>query len=246
MNSLIILPFECVDTTCAVLQNNRASYAFGTHGIRVGQTLRVAVMGGLRGTGLVTESSAERVVLTIELSKAAIRHRSVDLIVGVSRPQTVKKVIQAAVMLGVRSLHFVSSEQGEKSYLQSTALEPEGIEEETIKALEQVWDSRVPEICVHRSFEYFLKNRLSAIAPSEASLRIVAHPNGKELNLEQYHSSNTAAVVAIGPERGWSSREIELLEAQGFRLTGLGERVLRVEVALTFLLGQLELLLPTA
>ena len=110
MNSLIILPFECVDTTCAVLQNNRASYAFGTHGIRVGQTLRVAVMGGLRGTGLVTESSAERVVLTIELSKAAIRHRSVDLIVGVSRPQTVKKVIQAAVMLGVRSLHFVSSD----------------------------------------------------------------------------------------------------------------------------------------
>ena len=133
-----------------------------------------------------------------------------------------------------------AEDKGENRRFMLTSLE------ETIKALEQVWDSRVPEICVHRSFEYFLKNRLSAIAPSEASLRIVAHPNGKELNLEQHHSSNTAAVVAIGPERGWSSREIELLEAQGFRLTGLGERVLRVEVALTFLLGQLELLLPTA
>jgi len=37
--------------------------------------------------------------------------------------------------------------------------------------------------------------------------------------------------VAIGPERGWSARERDLLRARGFELVHLGPRVLRTETA---------------
>ena len=115
MNSLIILPAECVDVSCAVLEGARAAYAYDTHGIRAGQRVKAAVMGGLRGEALVKESSLQRVVLELSLTVAALEPRPLDLVVGVSRPQTIKKVVQAAVMLGAKSLHFVRSEKGEKS-----------------------------------------------------------------------------------------------------------------------------------
>ena len=62
-------------------------------------------------------------------------------------------------MLGVRSLHFVRSEQGEKSYLQSRSLDEDQILDESTKALEQVWDTRAPEIQVHLNFSYFLEKK---------------------------------------------------------------------------------------
>jgi RsmE family RNA methyltransferase len=39
------------------------------------------------------------------------------------------------------------------------------------------------------------------------------------------------AVLAVGPERGWSDRERELLEKAGFLRLSLGERALRTETA---------------
>lgn len=245
MNSLIILPTECVDASCAVLTGERAAYAYTTHETRKGQVVKIAVLGGLRGEGRVSESSQERVELVLDVGRKPLPVRPWDLVVGVCRPQTIKKVVQAAVMLGVRSLHFVRSERGDKSYLQSTTLSPESLQEETIKALEQIWDSRAPQIVVHRSFDYFCSHKLSALGEGAASIKLVAHPqedtpSGVHIPLEA-----RGGVVAIGPERGWSDAEVERFRSAGFAVVGLGERVLRVEVALTFLMGHLEALLPS-
>ena len=49
-------------------------------------------------------------------------------------------------------------------------------------------------------------------------------------------------VLAVGPEPGWSSDELTTLEGLGFMKVGLGPRVVRVEVALGLLLGQLQAL----
>ena len=48
-------------------------------------------------------------------------------------------------------------------------------------------------------------------------------------------------VLAIGPEGGWVPFEVELLEAHGFQRFTSGPRVLRVDTAVSFLLGQLAL-----
>jgi len=243
MNSLIILPGECVDGTCAVVSDQRAAYAHGTHGVRAGQVVKVGVLGGLRGEGRVLESSPRRVMIELNVSHPCLSPRPIDLIVGVSRPQTIKKVVQAAVMFGARSLHFVRSERGDKSYLQSTALSEESLQEETLKALEQVWDTRVVPIVVHRSFEYFCANKLPVLGGEGAPLKLLAHPTGEVLGSAVMPAGTPHVIVAIGPERGWSDAEVDRLQLEGFSAVGLGERVVRVELALTFLLGQLDLLM---
>jgi RsmE family RNA methyltransferase len=48
--------------------------------------------------------------------------------------------------------------------------------------------------------------------------------------------------LAIGPEGGWVDFELTLLAARGFVPFSLGERILRVEVAVPYALGQLKAL----
>jgi RsmE family RNA methyltransferase len=250
MNSLIVLPDEVREGAIATLVGARARYAITTHEVREGQTLKVGVMDGMRGEGLVTSVSTDAVTIALSLTEPALAPLPVSLIVGVSRPQTVKKVIQSAVMFGVSSLHFVRSEKGEKSYLQSRSLDEDQIEEETIKAMEQVWDSRRPEIVVHRTFSHFMKQKLQMVmdatrdlAAAEEVVKLVAHPGGTSLTCNDApRIANAATIIAIGPERGWSDDEVLLFEEFGFQTIGLGERVVRVELALVFLLGKLALL----
>jgi 16S rRNA (uracil1498-N3)-methyltransferase len=268
MNSLIILQDECVDPTSAILVGGRAHYAFKTHGVTTGQRIRVAVMGVSRGEAIVERASESEVCLTIVESMPSLPFEPVDLVVGVPRPQTVKKVIQAAVMLGARSLHFVRSEKGDKSYLQSRSLEPDLIQEETIKALEQVWCAMAPDILVHRSFPEFAKEilptlsaptlsaptlsapTLSATTLSATTLSAparacwVVDPSGAEFALADTAVIRAASAItlAIGPERGWSVAEIQAFGSAGWRVLGLGDRVMRVELAVVFVLGQVRLL----
>ena len=243
MNSLIILQHECVDPTSAILVNARAQYAFRTHGVTTGQRIRIAVLGVKTGEAVVERATESEVHLTIVESRSSLPVESIDLVVGVPRPQTVKKVIQAAVMLGTRSLHFVRSEKGDKSYLQSRSLEPGLIQEETIKALEQVWCAMAPDVFVHRSFPEFEREVLPTLsAPSRACW--VADPAGVEFSLGDSAAIRAASAItlAIGPERGWSEAELNSFGSAGWRVLGLGERVVRVELALVFVLGQLRVL----
>lgn len=250
MNSLVVLPREIVGPTRALIEGVRAAYVFDTHGVREGQVVKIGVLGGLRGEGKILEATRDRVVLETNLSLSSLTPLPVALVVGVSRPQTIKKVVQAAVMFGVSSLHFVRSELGEKSYLQSRSLDADQLEEETIKALEQVWDSRSPEIVVHRTFSYFLNNKVSEIAssltaqaPDGELARFVAHPGGHALECGDASRLRSApAIIAIGPERGWSEAEVRAFTDEGFEVVGLGERVVRVELALVYFLGALNLL----
>jgi 16S rRNA (uracil1498-N3)-methyltransferase len=51
--------------------------------------------------------------------------------------------------------------------------------------------------------------------------------------LKQIHSSDKSLVL-IGPEGGFSKKEIELLKKKGFQNVSLGETILRAETAATY------------
>jgi 16S rRNA (uracil1498-N3)-methyltransferase len=57
--------------------------------------------------------------------------------------------------------------------------------------------------------------------------RLLAHPGGEHLNL----SGDTDASVAVGPEGGFTDKEVALALAAGWQMIGLGPRILRVETA---------------
>ena len=49
------------------------------------------------------------------------------------------------------------------------------------------------------------------------------------------------SVLAIGPEGGWTEYEAQLLEQRGFLPFNAGPRILRVDVAVPYLVGQVSL-----
>lgn len=245
MNSLLILPSECTQSELATLRGERARYAIDTHGVVEGQPIKIAVLNQGRGEGKILRVTQDLVEVSFTLTLSAIAPVPLSLIVGVPRPQTVKKVVQAAVMFGAQELHFVKSELGEKSYLQSRSLHEDQLQEETIKALEQIWDSRAPSITIHRSLQYFLNNKVGELISQaqETPQCLIAHPGGTPLtHVGKRAGSPPSTIIAIGPERGWSEDEVLAFERIGFHRIGLGERVVRVELALVYLLGQLSAL----
>jgi 16S rRNA (uracil1498-N3)-methyltransferase len=243
MNSLIIFADEGWEGGVITLRGQRAQQVFYSHEFVVGQEISVARFGGARGKARVEQYSSDHVELSLFDVRPSLELRPVDLIVGLSRPQTTKKVIQAAVMSGVRSLHFVHTASGEKSYLDSHLLRPECLQVEVVKALEQTGEGVYPPIYVHRTFFGFRDKVLDSLGSTQAHLRLVAAPGDQLMSASVFSQRSEALILAVGSEAGWVDREILTLKERGFVGVGLGPRVLRVEVALSFLLGQ-SLLLP--
>jgi len=245
MNSLIIFPEEFISPSHAVLRGARGRHVLETHALKVGVTVAGARLGGRRGHVHVERVSGDEVVLNTELEIEPLPLLPYELIVAVPRPQTVKKIAQLAAMVGVQRVHFVRSANSQKSYLHSSTLLPDALQGEMVKGLEQSGASLLPQICIHPRFRPFVEDYLCRLEGLTQALKIVATPDaaqglgglrgGREDVLQ-------TVFAAVGPERGWNPYEMERFNQLGFLCVSLGERILRVECAVTWLVAQLSLL----
>lgn len=240
MNSLLIRENEGWESGDIVLVGKRARDVFHSNQFVLGQRVIVAQLGGDKGVAEVCRYGADRIELTLRHTEPSLALRPIDLVVGLARPQTTKKIIQIAVMSGVRSLHLVHTTLGEKSYLDSHILKPEFLQDEVVKALEQIGEGLYPNIYVHRSFRFLPWDQFEPPNPSQAIVKLVAVP-GEPLSsplVEDSCRGLHGLVLAVGPEAGWTDKERSALLERGFTGIGLGPRIVRVELALALLLGQ--------
>ncbi len=242
MNSLIVFDSEFIEPSVIRIGEPRVGQLWRAYSRLEGQVIRIAVFGGDRGVASLRKVDQSEMILDLGQMERSLPLRSIDLVVGLSRPQTVKKVIQTAVMSGVRSLRFVQTENGEKSYGTSHLLRPQALRDETVRALEQTGEGLAPCVTVHRSFLHFQKDGLCLLTSDSKTAKILAQPAGESLASTSLLRDSESAVIAVGPEAGWSLGEVTGFEELGFRRVGLGPRVMRVEIALCFLLGQLQVL----
>ncbi|HYN01459.1 MAG TPA: 16S rRNA (uracil(1498)-N(3))-methyltransferase, partial [Vicinamibacteria bacterium] len=101
--------------------------------------------------------------------------------------------------------------------------------------LEQARDTRPPLIEVRERFRPFVEDELDGWAGD--SVRLTPHPPAHAAvpRVEAYRP----VTLAIGPDGGWVPFEVELLELAGFTPVSFGARVLRVEVAVSHVLGRI-------
>jgi RsmE family RNA methyltransferase len=121
----------------------------------------------------------------------------------------------------------------EKSFWQSPWLQPKKIEENLTLGLEQAKDTIMPNVYLKKLFKPFIEDELPTIA--ENSQKWVAHP-GSELSCPRHFTEQSTLI--IGPEGGFVPYEINRLQEQGFKVINMGPRILRVETAVTTLLGR--------
>jgi 16S rRNA (uracil1498-N3)-methyltransferase len=68
-------------------------------------------------------------------------------------------------------------------------------------------------------------------ATEKSGLRLLAHPGSAPLAASGKPGRSDGVTLAIGPEGGFTEREIDAARAAGWRLVGLGPTLLRVETA---------------
>jgi RsmE family RNA methyltransferase len=147
----------------------------------------------------------------------------ITVIVGLPRPQTARKILHEVTALGVEAIHFVSVEMGDPGYAQSKLWTTGEWRRHVMLGAEQSFNPRLPAV--------FFGQSLAAV--------LEALPVGCRVALDNYESALSLGqteialplTLAVGPERGWAAEERDLLRSEGFALSHMGQRVLRVETA---------------
>lgn len=234
MNLLLLEPADFVDEGLVQLSGRRLTHMREVHRAEVGDTLRVGRLGGLMGEGRIESLDSRQAQLRVSFDRPPPAKLPLTLVLALPRPKMLRRVFQTIATLGVPRLILVNSYRVEKSFWQTPFLQPDAIREQLVLGLEQARDTCLPEVVIEKRLKPFVEDRLGAIAAG--TLALVAHPGPFP---ECPRAVDGPITLAIGPEGGWIPYEVELLKLAGLVPVQMGERILRVETAVTALLSRL-------
>ena len=234
MNLLLLEEADFVSADRVVLADRRFTHMQEIHRVAVGDTLRVGRINGLMGSATVVRLAQHEAELEVAVDQPPPAKLPLTLVLAVPRPKMLRRLFQTVATLGVQRLILVNRYQVEKSFWQTPFLTPASIRENLILGLEQARDTVLPEVIIEKRFKPFVEDRLPAIA--DGTLGLVGHPGPYPACPRAVEGPVT---LAIGPEGGWIPYEVELLGKAGLSPVQLGERILRVETAVTALLSRI-------
>ena len=234
MNLLLLEEADFVASDHAVLQGRRLKHLHDVHRAEAGDQLRVGRLGGSMGRCTLLALDEQHAELQVELDQPPPAKLPLTLLLALPRPKMLKRVLQSVAAMGVPRLVLLNSYRVEKSFWQTPFLEPEAIREQLILGLEQARDTVLPEVILEKRFKPFVEDRLPALAAD--TLGLIGHPGDFPACPR---AVNEPVTLAIGPEGGWIPYEVDMLREAGLAPVQLGERILRVETAVTALLARL-------
>jgi len=234
MNLILLDPDDFVRPDRVCLSGRRLRHVREVHRAVMGDRLRVGLVGGALGEGLVVRLDEAGLEMEVVLDGAPPPKLPLVLVLALPRPKVLGRVLQACAAMGVGRILLLNARRVEKSFWESPALRPDRLCEQLRLGLEQGRDTVLPEVTLHPLFRPAVEDVLPAIAAGRRAL--VAHPGAVR---ECPRALAGEVALAVGPEGGFIPFEIELLAAQGFEAVSLGPRILRVEQALPALLARL-------
>ncbi len=241
MNFLLLEPDEVGADGAVVLRGRRAEHVRTVLRAQPGQVLRVGVVDGGTGRGIVGAITADDVQLQCELPFAAPAERDGDvLLLAVPRPKVLLRMLAHATALGFDRIVLFRSWRVEKSHLASTAMRAEVQRAQLLAGLEQSGRTRLPAVRFFPLFKPFVEDQLAALLLPAA--RYVAHPTAAIATHELTFPGRSPFALALGPDGGFLAYEVDQLAARGLLPISCGPRPLRTETALAVLAGQLALL----
>jgi RsmE family RNA methyltransferase len=200
----------------------------------LGDSVRVGEIGGAMGDAEIVAIEPGHALLRPHLQIAPPAKLPLTLVLALPRPKMLRRILRTIAELGVAELHLINSYRVEKSYWQTPALEPQAVREYLLQGLQQSRDTCLPTVHCQRRFKPFVEDVLPGLVLEKQAL--LAHPG-------QYPACprglDGPTLLVIGPEGGLIPYEVEKLEAAGCEAVSLGPRILRVENAVSGLVGRL-------
>lgn len=209
------------------LSDQRAQHITTVLRLKEGDTFRMGIINQSEGVATLRSIGPDGLVISYEEQGIPTMY-PVTLLCAQVRPICMKRILREAVSLGVQRIILCGSDTGEKSYLNSNLYKTGEYKEYLLDGAMQACHAGLSEvhftqtadeaICLAKSLcgedtsYIMLDNVVGATALSQATVK-------KE------------AVLAIGPERGWTDRERQLFVDSSYQSMLLGSRVLRTETA---------------
>jgi len=238
MNLLLLQPEELADDGVVTLCDRRFNQLTQVHQVVVGDQVRVGIINGLMGQAEILQLTPDHVVLHPTCEDKPPQALPMILVLAMPRPKMLRRCLRMVAELGVKELYLINSYRVEKSFWQTPLLEPAALEENMLLGLEQAKDTLLPKIHIKKRFKPFVEDELPALLQERAGF--VAHPSPDGISLARLDTPITRpSLLCIGPEGGFIPYEVEKLQGVGLGALTLGERILRVETVLPFLLGRL-------
>lgn len=234
MNLLLIERKDFIGPGKALVSGRRCDHIKGVIKAKIGTRLSCGVINGKMGTACITSFNADGLEMDVTLDMSPPKPLPLTLVLALPRPKMLKRIMESVTSLGVKEIYLINSWRVEKSFWKSPVLEKESLERYFRLGLEQGKDTLMPTLYQRQFFSKFVKEELPVIGRD--SLCITAHP--KTANVCPA-GVNEPTTLVIGPEGGFIDLEVKTLEAAGFETASIGQRILKVETATTYLISRL-------
>jgi len=239
MNLILLQSGDFRDDGLAVLSGERARHIRKVLKAEPGKALRVGLLDGALGKGTVLAIDKHAVCLECVLEEEIPPKPRVDLLLAMPRPKVMKRLWAQLAALGVGRIMLVNAEKVERFYFDTHVLDPCFYNARLIEGLQQARCTHLPEVLVRQRFKPLVEDELEGLFGNQ--LKLLADPSGEKrlADCVQTLEPLGRVLLAIGPEGGWTSYEIEMLKEHGFGLFSLGRRILRTDTACVGLLSML-------
>ncbi len=201
--------------------------------VQVGDTLKVGIRGGKRYLTEVLSVTEQQIQLQSIHEEIVPKKLPVTLIVAMPRPKVLRRLVMDSVTLGVEKIILLHSYRVDKSYWQTPFLQQ--LNQYIDLGLEQAGDTIAPKIEVYKRFKPFVEDILPSLIRADCPA-YVAHPY---VEMKMPAGLQQGCTMIIGPEGGFIPYEIDLLIKNGCQAVSLGNRIIRTETVIPYVLGRL-------
>lgn len=238
MNLLLLHSLENRSFTIDARKDSRCFFHIRDHlRLAVGQTLRFGVVGAGKGLACLTQASEQTFLFSVVEYAESFKETLIDceLYIALPRPQMVKRIVESCSTFGVKALHFIHTDKVEKNYWQSPVLHQDSLDHCLLLGAEQAGSTYLPSITLHQPLT---KHAASFILQNNSTLEsaCVLHP-GKFPALSRSALADHQSLL-IGPEGGFSERELHHFQSKKLPCYQIGSRILRVETAVVAALSR--------
>lgn len=223
-----------------ILNDFAARHALKVMRVKLNDSLILFNGDGSDYLGKITQIKKHELKITIQTNEK-ISHESpvqITLIQSLSSNEKMDWIIQKTTELGIFSIQPILSERSIIK-LNQNRIEKKlsHWQQVAISSCEQCYRAKIPIIHKPQTFMHFLNQENKF---SKNTLKLILSPNANKGTIELPSNPPEEILILVGPEGGFSDKEIQKASDVGFYPIKLGPRILRTETAPVSILSILQ------
>src|SRR5262245_15735588 len=127
MNLVLLEPSDFIDQNRVRLDGRRLSHIIQVHRATEGKRLRVGLVNGKAGDGLIERMDSTTLEMSIQLTDDPPPPLPIRLVLALPRPKVLNRTIAAAASMGIPEIDIINSWRVEKAYWDSPRLSEDNL-----------------------------------------------------------------------------------------------------------------------